>query len=265
MQATLPEVCVSEPKIVLWDIETTHNVVAAFQLKSDDYIPHDNILQERYIMSAAWKTLGAKKVEAVCVVDNKALYKKNPHSDLHVCTVLHKVLSEADIIIAHNGDWYDIKFTEARMLANGLPPLPPIQSIDTLKVARTRFLFNSNRLDYLGKFLRVGAKKHTSHGLWLRVLAGDTAALREIVAYNKQDVLLLERVFQKLRPYVRLGIHPVGRGGLECPRCGSKRTQRRGDYRTLTNLYPRFQCQACGGWFHDAKADPASKSSKRVL
>lgn len=248
-----------QPRLIFWDIETTHNLAAVFQLKNDDYIPHDNIVQERYIMSAAWKIRGAKSVSAVSVLDDPKRYQRNPHDDFFVCETLHAMLSTADIVVAHNGDWYDIKFAETRMLAHGLPPLPPIQSIDTLKVARSRFLFNTNRLDYLGKFLRVGAKKPTPKGLWLRVLAGDSKALKEIVSYNKQDVLLLERVFEKLEPYIKINIHPTG-----CPRCGSKNCIARGTHRTLTQQYQRYQCKACGGWFREKLANKTGYS-KRVL
>src|SRR6202007_1093580 len=100
----------------------------------------------------------------------------DPYNDLHVLQVLHSVLAEADVIVAHNGDKFDIKFTEARMLIQGLPPLPPIQKIDTLKVAKDRFMFNSNKLDYLGQILKVGRKQHTSPQLWLEVLKGNKVA-----------------------------------------------------------------------------------------
>lgn len=250
------------PRLILWDLETTHNLAAVFQLKNDDYIPHDNIVQERYIMSAAWKVLGERTVHAVSVADDKKRYKRNPHDDYHVCAALHAVLSTADILIAHNGDKYDLKFAEARMLAHGLPPLPPIQSIDTLKVARRRFLFNSNRLDYLGKFLKVGQKKSTPKGLWLRVLAGDARALKTIVAYNKQDVLLLERVFEKLKPYIRFALTPDGRFRA-CPRCKSVNVYARGRQRTLTRTYVRYQCQSCGGWYREAGT--TTNAGHRVL
>src|SRR3990167_89965 len=100
----------SEPKIVLWDIETSHNLAAVFGLAHNDYINHDNITQERYIICAAWKTLGKKGISAVATTDHKARYAADPHDDRYVVGELHKVLSEADVVVAHNGDQYDIKF-----------------------------------------------------------------------------------------------------------------------------------------------------------
>lgn len=255
----------ADPRIILWDIETTHNLVAVFKLFGEDYISPDNILQERYIVCAAWKELGAKKVSAVSTLDNRTLYAKDPHNDFHVVKALHDVLMGADVIVAHNGDKYDIKFTEARMLYHNLSPLPPIVKIDTLKVAKDRFLFNSNRLDYLGHFLKVGRKKATTSGLWLRVLQGDKSAIAEMVTYNKQDVEVLERVFRKLQPYMANHISRQLFGQqVGCPRCGSAKVQSRGTHRATTRTYQRYQCQACGGWFRDMKAT-AKSTSKRVL
>lgn len=250
------------PRIILWDIETTHNLAAIFKLTQNDYIQSDNIVQERYIVCAAWKELGKSKVSAVSTLDDPKRFAKNPHDDFHVVKTLHSVLSEADVVIAHNGDSYDIKFTEARMLIHGLPPLPPITKIDTLKAAKDRFLFNANNLNYLGQVLGVGAKKPTKSGLWLKVLQGDQKAIREMVKYNKQDVTLLERVFLKLQPYIANHVNRQLFGQLGCPRCGSTNTQSRGIHKALTRTYRRMQCQACGGWFRDMKANNKSTTTR---
>lgn len=247
------------PKITLWDIETTHNLIAKFNLR-EEYINFESIIQERYVVSAAWKQLGAKRVEAVSVLDNPKRYKTNPHDDFHVLKTLHDVLSQSDVIVAHNGDAYDIKFTTGRMLFHGFSPLPPIRSIDTLKTAKKRFLFNSNRLDYLGQFLGLGRKKETPKGLWLKVLkAGPDApdAIRTMVEYNKQDVNLLEGVFNKLRPYMddHINYHLFGHAG--CPRCGSHDIAESPMRHTaITNVYRKLQCLSCGGWFRKKKAEP---------
>jgi hypothetical protein len=243
------------PVIRLWDIETTHNLVAVFRLFGEDYIPHENIVKERYVVTAAWKDLGEKKVHAVSLLDDKKRFKRDPDDDYHVCATLHNMLSTADVIVAHNGDHYDIKFTEARMLKHGLPPLPPILSIDTLKEAKRRFLFNSNRLDYLSKFLGGKGKKSTPKGLWLKVLLEhDEDAIRTMVSYNKQDVLELEFLYNKLSPYIKSHNRQVfGSGPLSCTHCGSTHYQSRGVQPTKTGTYKRYQCVPCRGWFADNK------------
>ncbi len=251
-------------KTIVWDIETTHDLVAVFRLTQNDYIQPENIVQERYIVSAAWKELGKAKVHSVSILDDPRRFKRNMHDDYHVVKKLHEVLSSADVIIAHNGDAFDIKFTEARMLIHGLPPLPPIAKIDTLKVARDRFLFNANNLNYLGRILGVGGKKHTNNSLWLRVLEGDVKAIQEMVRYNKQDVALLEKVFLKLQPYVANHVNRQLMGETGCPRCGSTKVQSRGLHKAVTRTYQRFCCSSCGGWFRLLKAEKGS-TRYRVL
>lgn len=260
----------TEPRTILWDVENSHNLAAVFALKNNDYIPSENIVREKSLICAAWKVLGQKKVHAVSRLDDPKRFAKDPHDDAYVLETLHKVLSSADILIAHNGDEFDLKITKGRMLVHGLPPLPPILSIDTLKVARKQFLLNANNLNYLGSLLKVGNKKPTKQGLWLKVLQGDKSAIRQMVAYNKQDVLLLERVFLKLRPHIadhtnRQLFGTSGHGRLDCPRCGSSDIQSRGIHRAATQVYQRFACQACGGWFRERKAVAGRSTRTRVL
>jgi hypothetical protein len=252
-----------DPKILLWDVETSLNVVAVFQLKQD-YIQPESILSERHLICAAWKWLGESKVNAVSLLDDPKRFAKDIHDDYHVCQKLHDVLNEADVIVAHNGDKFDIRFVEARMIINGFSPLPPIVKLDTMKIAKKRFLFNSNKLDYLGKVLGVGRKKPTSSGLWMRVLKGDEKAIKAMVAYNKGDVQLLERVFLKLRPYMPNHLNRELFGLDGCSRCGSKKLQKRGLSRNATRVYQRFQCLSCGGWLRAIKSDKVELTSRPI-
>jgi hypothetical protein len=254
----------NSPRIILWDLETSHNLAAVFQLKQQDYIQSENIVQERFIICASWKELGKHPIRSVSNLEDIKRFTKNPYDDYHVVKTLHLVLSGADVLVAHNGDSFDMKFAEARMLVHGFSPLPPITTIDTLKVARTRFLFNANNLNYLGGLLGVGGKKPTKTGLWLKVLRGDKQAIRDMVAYNRQDIVLLEKVFLKLQPYVANHVNRQLYGGAGCPRCGSSNTQSRGIHKALTRTYRRFQCMTCGGWFRDLIANNKSTTT-RVL
>lgn len=255
----------SEPRVILWDLETSHNTVAVFGLTHNDYIQPENILTERFIICGSWKVLGEQKVHSVSILGDQKLFQKDPYSDKHVCEELHEVLSEADCLVAHNGDSFDLKYVKARMLINGLPPLPPITTIDTLTVARRHFNFNANKLDYLGNVLGVGRKKPTTNGLWLEVLKGNKRAIREMVSYNQEDVRLLERVFLKLQPYVQNHLSRELFGKEGCPRCGSNKVQSRGLHRALTRVYRRFQCQKCHGWFRSMKNEKEFPVTARVL
>src|SRR3954462_6462880 len=93
-----------EPRILIYDIETSLQTVAVFQLGGNDWIqPHD-IIQERHMICAAWQWLGEKEVYTVSLLDDPKRYAKDPKDDKHVVEVLHKVMGEADCIVAHYGD-----------------------------------------------------------------------------------------------------------------------------------------------------------------
>lgn len=255
----------AEPRIVLYDLETSHNVIAKFDLR-EEYTNPANIIQERFIICAAWKGLGEKRTQAVSGLDNPKRFKANLADDRHVVETLHGVLSEADAIVAHNGDKFDLRWLQGRMLFHGLPPLPPFKSIDTLKIARKAFYLNSNRLDYLGKYLGFGGKASTPGGLWMDVLRGDKKAIRTMVDYNKRDVELLEQVFLKIRPYASTALnHQLFAQHEGCPHCGSQKFERRGYRYADTQVYARFQCQVCRKWFRSRKAEKGRAATHRTL
>jgi predicted RNA-binding Zn-ribbon protein involved in translation (DUF1610 family) len=141
-----------------------------------------------------------------------------------------------------------MRFFNARAIYYGLPPVPPVVQIDTYKIAKSKFKFNSNRLDYLGQYLKVGRKMHTSHDLWDGCMKGDPKALAKMAKYNQQDVRLLERIFLKLRIYVpaKFNVNTLS-GQNDCPRCGGLVISR-GYSTTATGRKPRYQCKECGGW-----------------
>ena len=256
---------VKKPKILYWDIETSLQLVAVFQLGNNDWIDPSSLVSERYIICGSWQWEGESKVHAVSVLDDPKRYAKDPCDDYHVVKTLYKVLSEADFIVHHNGDSFDKRYLETRALAHGFPALPPISTVDTYKVAKARFMFNSNKLDYIGKLLKVGKKIPTTPGLWMRVLKGDKKAIKEMVEYNKHDVTLLREVFMKLRPYIPNYISRELFGETGCPRCGSTKIQSRGYHRAISRIYRRFQCQACSGWFRSMLNEKSVKPTVRVL
>jgi len=237
-----------EPKILLLDIETLPNTVTSWGLKVDGYLGHENILVERSIVCAAWKWLGPGPVHSASVLTHRSKQKGLP--DGGVLRKLHGVISEADAIVAHNGDRFDIPWIMGRLILTDLPPPPPVHSIDTRSIARRRFLFNSNRLDYLGKYLGLGRKLKTDYDLWLDAMKGNRKAIEKMVRYNREDVRLLEKVYLKLRPYVpaRINLAHWGPDDRSCPSCGESALQSRGILRNRASISHRFRCSSCGAW-----------------
>lgn len=237
------------PKILLWDLETGFNVMNLFSLfQPGKHIHYSAISQERYIICGSIKELGVNRVESVQVDP------EDPTNDLLVVEWLLSKISDADAIIAHNGDKFDLKFLNTRALYHRFDPLPPIITIDTLKLAKSKFNFNSNRLDYLGHFLGVGEKIKTDTSLWTKALQGDAKAINDMVKYNRQDVRLLEAVYLKLAPFCDSKLNRALFDEDVCPLCGSSNYEKRGYTTKETLIYQRYKCIDCGKWFQGVKS-----------
>jgi hypothetical protein len=174
-------------------------------------------------------------------------------------TQLSGLIWQADAVITQNGDRFDLPRINGALALAKLPPVPPVASIDIYKTIK-QLGFDSNKLGYVGPLLGCGAKvKHEGFPLWTKVLAGDPNAQSRMMRYNLRDVQVTERVYQRLRPFIKN--HPYcGEGGkvLECPACGGPKLQRRGFRRTKAFFIERLHCQSCGTW-SDGKRTKATK------
>jgi hypothetical protein len=235
------------PRIAFYDLENAPS-------KGWFYDPHKeyNIIEveeDWFMLSFAWQWMGESKVHCRALCDYPG-YSKNLKDDSHLIKDLHKLFDEADVLIAHNGDRFDRRKSNTRFLGCGLSPPSPYKTIDTLKVARRQFALNSNRLDALGQFLRLGGKMPTTGwNLHKRCIHGDMTAWPTMKRYNKRDVTLLKGVYEKLLPWVPN--HPdmrVYTGKASCRNCGSHDLQMRGEERTLTTIKQRYQCKSCNHW-----------------
>jgi len=237
---------------LFWDVETSPNVMFSWRAGYKINLNVENIIQERAIICICWKWEGQKKVESLAWDhgDDRELIEK-----------FSVVMQEADELVAHNGDNFDMKWFNGRHLMHGLPPVPRAKTVDTLKIARKRFYLNSNRLDYLGKILIGEGKIKTEFGLWKKiVLENDSKAMNDMVRYCKKDVVLLERVYERLRSYEEPTAHaavvvsgnPMHR--WKCGHCGSGNVQTSKTKTTAKGMVQyQMRCNDCGRYYTIAK------------
>lgn len=240
-----------KPKILIWDIETSYNIATTFSL-FPKYISHDNILQDWYIICAAWKWLGDTKTHVITTLDDQG-DNADHKNDIRVVEKMRSLLLEADVVVHHNGDKFDLKKLNTRLIYHRLDPLPTkLTTVDTLKAAKKTFAFSSNRLDYLGAYLGLGRKLHTDSSLWMDSLKGDVKAINKMAKYNKQDVDLLEAVFNVMRPYIKMPNLAAqdATTDLCCNDCSSSSVQKRGYLFFAAGKKQRYQCTECGKWGH---------------
>jgi DNA polymerase elongation subunit (family B) len=229
-----------KPRILIFDIETAPNLAYVWGKYEQDVIAFKS---EWHLLSFAYKWLGDKNVQCETMqgqVDDKKLVKK-----------LHRLFDQADVVIAHNGDAFDIKKVRARFAFHGLKPPSQFATVDTLKVVKRYFNLNSNRLNDLGIYFKLGEKvKHTGFDLWLGCLKNNKKSWKQLRKYNKQDVVLLEKVYKKLLPW--MDRHPnvaALRDVKGCTKCGSTRIVKDGVRANANTLQQQWKCKDCHGYF----------------
>lgn len=239
-------------RLLFYDTENTQIEIGGrvWSLRQDGYLPHQMVKTPKHLICWSAKFSDETEVRSQVLTSKEA----KARDDKRIVAGLAKLVEQADFVVAHNGDSFDIKNLNTRLLAHSLTPLGSVQSIDTLKLSRQSFNLESNKLDYLAQFLGFNGKLPTSLPLWDRCWEGEPAALREMRAYNQYDSVLLEHVFHAIAPYSkklpRLVDATEWREEI-CPYCGSKDRKRAGIHRTNVNSYPKFRCE-CGreyrGW-----------------
>lgn len=234
--------------IIVYDIETSYTLSATWGIYDQNVAA---VIREPYILSCAWKYLGDKETHVVSLPDFK-LYKNDRHNDRELVEYLHELFNNAKIVVAHNNNSFDYKWIYSRFAVHGIKPPAPCQSIDTLLIARSKFKFNSYKLKDLGKYFKLGGKVDTGGiNLWIKcVELNDKKSWSLMKKYNKQDVVLLEKLYKHILPFITN--HPnialISDNKIACPNCGSVHIEKRGFSYSRIGKYQRWQCKDCSSW-----------------
>jgi hypothetical protein len=251
-------------KILYYDIETAPNLSYVWGHYEQNVIAHN---REWYMLCVSYRWEHEKKTHVTSLVDFPAAYKADSENDYHVVKKLWDLLNEADIVIAHNGDRFDMRKANARFIAHDLGPISPVKSVDTLKEARRHFMFNSNKLDDLGAHLNLGRKVSTGgFETWAGCMRGDMKYWKLMTTYAKQDVDLLKKVYLALRPWMKT--HPnlnVFNGTNGCPACGSEHLHKRGTRRTQVSVFQQYQCNDCKAYSRQRRSETTAFRPEIVL
>lgn len=235
----------NEIKTLLLDMELSYAIYYAFPSKREQYLSAKNIIHNQFCICAAWKWHHQASKHVVKITDDKKRFKANFRDDYIVAVKLHELMTEADVIVAHNGDAFDIKHANNLFIKHGLGPIPEKKSIDTLKAARKYFNFVGNDLDSLSK--KCGGIGKIDKPDWRALTEGNEKEINKAARYCLNDVEELERVFIWLRPYIRKLPALATKGGIKyCLSCGSKRIHRKGIHFNGTQFYLRIRCEECG-------------------
>jgi hypothetical protein len=232
-------------KTLYWDIETIPGICAVWNTGKVRYLSYENLIQEPYILTICYKWAGHKRVFALV---------RDPDNPAAMLEKFKEVMDEADEMVAHYGDGFDVKWFNAECLKHGVEPPDQAKTVDTHAIAKRRFLLNSYALNYIAQLLGVEGKFKTSFEMWKTILlTGNKKTIAEMVAYCRQDVRVLEEVSQRLALYHAPKTHVgvlQGREKWSCARCGSesvKCSKRRVTSRG-TEQY-QMKCLKCSGYY----------------
>lgn len=258
----------ARPRVLIVDIETAPIEGYVWGIWEQN-VGLEQIKTEWSILSYCAKWLGEKKL---IYDDTSGRGPKKVRDDRKLLKGIWTLLDEADIVVAQNGQKFDIKKINARLIVNGFKPYSPIKIVDTLLVAKKHFGFTSNKLAWQSQHLtdtpKDEHKNFPGFELWKACLADNPAAWKEMKKYNCRDVVATEKVYLKQLPWI--SNHPnVGTYaesiGAECPKCGSGKLHARGTVVLQQGKYVRLQCQGCGGWSRGKQNLIETPRRKRLL
>lgn len=233
-------------KILTLDVETSPNQAFTWGL-FDQNIGLNQLIESSQVLCYAAKWHGKKEVffGSVNEMGRKKMLKG-----------VHELMTESDAIVSWNGINFDIPTLNREFIMHDLLPPAPSKQIDLLKTSRSKFKFTSNKLEFVAPALGIGTKtKHPGFELWVGCMAGDKESWKLMEKYNRNDVVLTEKVYDKMRPWIT-GHPNVGAfdGRLDaCTNCGSQHLQSRGVAITRDAKYMRYQCTDCGAWSRGKK------------
>jgi DNA polymerase elongation subunit (family B) len=253
-----------KPNILLLDIETAP-IHGSFWQLGKQYIRAEQIEEDWFIFGWSAKWLLSTEIQSDFVTPKEAVKRE----DKRIMQSIHKLISQADIIIGHNVKKFDIPKLKTRFFLNKMKPPMPYLLLDTLQIAFKEFSFSSSKLDYLSQIILSKKKLHTDFQLWVRCEKGEQEALDYMEEYCHKDVELLESVYIELRPWCTS--HPnlplIMRAEEQaCVNCGSfDFTEETGYYYTPQNRYEAVRCASCGAVNHKRGTDVTIKQRKALL
>lgn len=234
------------PKILVLDIETSPMKAYVWKRWKEN-ISLDQTISEWFCLCWSAKWLFSDTVMSEVLSPEEVKYE----DDYRIMKSLWSILDDADIVVTHNGDMFDLPRINSRFIINNMPPVTPYFSIDTCKVCKKQFGFSSNKLDALAGYFGFKHKLDTSFELWKNCMEGDIESLKYMEEYNKQDVILLEEIYLKIRSWIK-GHPNIGNyiedDIMRCSCCGSKNLfeVKSKYYYTSVGKYKLFTCSECG-------------------
>lgn len=139
------------------------------------------------------------------VVFSDFIKTRSLKEEKRIVASLIKALTKVDEVVTYYGTRFDIPFIRTRALYHDLefPQYMMLSHLDLYYVARFRLRMHSNRLATVSEFLGIEGKTALKPEVWVQASFGDKQAIQYIHTHNIADVTILEKVHDRLEPYMR--------------------------------------------------------------
>jgi hypothetical protein len=210
-------------KIMVYDIETSYVLFEGWST-GKTYNSWKDIHGEKCtkIISVSWKWIGEDKVYALTWDENQC--------DKQLMIQFLKEYNKAVMVVGFNNNSFDNKIINSRAWIHSLFIKTHITSFDVYRHVDKTQRHQSKSLAYLCEVKGLTSQKLTHRGkiMWREIQFGSKEvqknALKEMVNYNKGDIVSTEELYVTLRPYFKHAIHFGVKDGLPkwvCPNTGS--------------------------------------------
>lgn len=253
-------------RIVFFDVENQGMVVEfeTYDLfkRGGHFVRPQDIKEPRRLFSFQAKPLGRKPIWH-SVTDEGGYEGMVRH--------MHEVLMNTDVLVGWNSQKFDWSKAQHAFFLLGLDRVPEPHQVDLMRITRKHFDFESNSLAYVSRQLlpeedaKIELAETPVKVLIDRIKAGDKQAERLLKRYGLRDVVVLEKMWPRYLPFVRLphaspALSLTDEGDRVCPTCGSDETEGRGSRRTLQGIYPKRFCRGCGAWYTVTRSTVMAKT-----
>lgn len=243
----------TKPRIYTLDIETSPHEGRVFDFYNQN-LGLNQITKFRTILSWAAKPYGSKEI-----IYYGTGGQRDVRDDSRILKPLWKLLNGADVLITQNGKKFDLPIIRGRMSEHKMKPFAEPRHIDTCQLA-TKMGYPSKKLAYLTKVLcpHLEKSKHNTFpgmDLWNACLgdfgpAIQKKAWKEMEAYNKQDTVGTEGVYDRLAPWggtgVSLSVY-TETVTQSCAQLGCDGTYKKDGFRfTNGGKFQGYECDRCG-------------------
>jgi len=173
--------------------------IGIFDLETSGFYADSSILLCCSIKQ--YEKKGVKTIRA----DQSKSWDKEKSNEKETIEKIARELDEFDILIAHNGQWFDKGYFNAKCLQYNLPPILRFKKlIDPVLISRRHLRLGRNTLAALIDYLQIPVKKTPIElHKWIKASHdGDRKCMDLISVHCEHDVITLEKVYERLRKLI---------------------------------------------------------------